>query len=155
DRAGRGVRRAAAWRHDGIAPGAQAAGRRGARKGAPAGPARLTAVARLDRVYVGSPAPSARRSGTRRARKPELRFRGCPGLGAPQRPGRPIMPKPTGFLRFFIGQFETLRLNAHNIGPSFICHHEVEYRGLEPLFMSFLVMLFFVWFAIEVRSQYP
>src|SRR5262249_6262696 len=64
------------------------------------------------------------------------------------------MPKHTGFLTFLIGRWEMLRLNAHNVGESFIGHQPVDYHGLEPIFMSLLVMFFFVWFSLEVRDQY-
>lgn len=64
------------------------------------------------------------------------------------------MPKHTGFLTYLLAQFPALRENAHNVGKSFIGHHEVEYRGLEPIFMSVLVILFIVYLASEVRGQF-
>lgn len=64
------------------------------------------------------------------------------------------MPKHTGFLTYLLAKFPALRENAHNVGTSVMGGHEVEYRGLEPIFMSLLVMLTIVWLAAEVRGQF-
>lgn len=64
------------------------------------------------------------------------------------------MPKHTGFLTYLLAKFPALRENAHNVGTSVMGGHEVEYRGLEPIFMSLLVMVTIVWLAAEVRSQF-
>ena len=64
------------------------------------------------------------------------------------------MPKHTGFLTYLLARFPALRENAHNVGSSVIGGHEVDYRGLEPIFMSLLVIVTLVWLAAEVRDQY-
>jgi len=64
------------------------------------------------------------------------------------------MPKHTGFLTYLLARFPALRENAHNVGSSVIGGHEVDYRGLEPIFMSLLVIVTLVWLAAEVRGQY-
>lgn len=63
------------------------------------------------------------------------------------------MPEHTGFLTYLLAKFPGLRENARNVGRTFIGGHEVDYRGLEPIFMSLLVMIVFVLLAIEVRGQ--
>jgi len=71
------------------------------------------------------------------------------------------MPKHTGFLTYLLSRSEALRANAHNVGHSFMtillgpkAGYVVEYRGLEPIFTSLLVIIFLVYFAIEVRGEY-
>lgn len=64
------------------------------------------------------------------------------------------MPEHTGFLTYLLAQLPGLRENAGNIGKTFIDHRRVDYRGLEPIFMSLLVIVLFVLLAIEVRGQY-
>jgi F-type H+-transporting ATPase subunit a len=64
------------------------------------------------------------------------------------------MPEHTGFLTYLLAKLPALRENAHNIGKTFIGHHPVDYRGLEPIVMSLLVIVFFVLLAGDVRSQY-
>lgn len=64
------------------------------------------------------------------------------------------MPKHTGFLTFLLGMFDTLRQNAKNVGQSFIGHQPVEYRGLEPIFMSLAVMVVFIALAVSVRGKF-
>ncbi|MEO7327794.1 MAG: F0F1 ATP synthase subunit A [Minicystis sp.] len=64
------------------------------------------------------------------------------------------MPEHTGFLTYLLATSETLRLNAHNVGESFVGHHPVEYRGLEPIFTSFLVIVLIVIMAASVRGEY-
>jgi F-type H+-transporting ATPase subunit a len=62
------------------------------------------------------------------------------------------MPKHTGFLTFLLAQFPALRENAENVGKSVMNGTPVEYRGLEPLFMSLLVMLAVIFMASRVRK---
>ncbi len=64
------------------------------------------------------------------------------------------MPEHTGFLTYLIARSETLRLNAHNVGESFIGHVPVDYHGLEPLFMSMLVIALVVYLAVTVRGEF-
>ena len=64
------------------------------------------------------------------------------------------MPKHTGFLTFLLGMSDTLRQNAKNVGASFLGHEPVEYRGLEPMFMSLLVMIVFITLAFFVRGKF-
>lgn len=64
------------------------------------------------------------------------------------------MPEHTGFLTYLLAKFPGLRENARNLGRSFIGHHQLDYRGVEPIFMSLLVIIVFVLLALEVRSQY-
>jgi F-type H+-transporting ATPase subunit a len=64
------------------------------------------------------------------------------------------MPEHTGFLTYFLAQFETLRHNAQNVGKTFIMHEQVTYRSIEPIFMSMLVLVFLVICAIEARGYY-
>lgn len=64
------------------------------------------------------------------------------------------MPKHTSFLTYILAKFPALRENAHNVGKTIIGHHEVDYRGLEPIFMSLFVMLLLTYLAVEVRAQF-
>lgn len=64
------------------------------------------------------------------------------------------MPKHTGFLTYLLAKWDALVHNAHNVGESFLNHHPVEYRGLEAIVMSLLVMLVVIYLAAEVRGQY-
>ncbi|MEJ7729326.1 MAG: F0F1 ATP synthase subunit A [Polyangiaceae bacterium] len=64
------------------------------------------------------------------------------------------MPEHTSFLTYLIAMSDALRNNAHNVGTTIIGGHHVDYRGLEPIFMSLLVVLTLVWLAAEVRGQY-
>lgn len=64
------------------------------------------------------------------------------------------MPEHTGFLTYLLAKFPFLRENARNLGKSFVGGHELDYRGLEPIFMSLLVMIVFVMLAADVRSQF-
>lgn len=71
------------------------------------------------------------------------------------------MPQHTGFLTYLLSWSTTLRENAHNVGYSFMtllmgpkAGYVVEYRGLEPIITSGLVMLFLIYFGIEVRAEY-
>ena len=64
------------------------------------------------------------------------------------------MPEHTGFLTYLLALSTTLRANAQNLGYSFIGHQQVEYRGLEPIFGSMLVMAFVVFLAASVRKDF-
>jgi F-type H+-transporting ATPase subunit a len=64
------------------------------------------------------------------------------------------MPKHTGFLTYLLSKVPALRENAHNLGDSFVGHHPVEYRGLEHVFTSMLVILVLIYLAAEVRVTY-
>ncbi len=64
------------------------------------------------------------------------------------------MPEHTGFLTYLLARFETLRQNAHNVGVSFVGHQQVEYRGLEPIFTSLLVIALVIFLAAGVRSEF-
>jgi len=64
------------------------------------------------------------------------------------------MPEHTGFLTYLLARSEVLRQNAHNVGQSFVGHHQVEYRGLEPIFTSILVIALVVFLAASVRSEF-
>jgi F-type H+-transporting ATPase subunit a len=68
---------------------------------------------------------------------------------APRTPD--AMPEHTSFLTYLLARFPALRENAHNVGLSFVGHHEVDYRGLEPIFMSLLVILLLAYLAGEAR----
>ena len=67
------------------------------------------------------------------------------------------MPKHTGFLTYLLAKFPALRENAHNLGDNFMGvlgfteRHPVEYRGLEAIFTSLLVILVLIYLAAEVR----
>jgi F-type H+-transporting ATPase subunit a len=63
------------------------------------------------------------------------------------------MPEHTGFLTYLLAASATLRDNAHNLGRSFIGHRLVEYRGLEPIFTSLLVIALVTWLGITVRDE--
>jgi len=64
------------------------------------------------------------------------------------------MPEHTGFLTYLLARLPGLRENAHNVGKTLIGGHEVDYRGLEPIFMSMLVILVLIYLAAEVRGQF-
>jgi F-type H+-transporting ATPase subunit a len=64
------------------------------------------------------------------------------------------MPEHTGFLTYLLAHLPGLRENAGNIGKTFIDHNRVDYRGLEPIFMSLLVIVLFVLLAGEVRGKF-
>lgn len=64
------------------------------------------------------------------------------------------MPEHTGFLTYLLARSEVLRQNAHNVGQSFVGHQQVEYRGLEPIFTSILVIALIVFLAASVRSEF-
>jgi F-type H+-transporting ATPase subunit a len=64
------------------------------------------------------------------------------------------MPEHTGFLTYLLAKLPGLRENAQNLGKTFIGGHEIDYRGVEPIFMSLLVIIVLVLLASEVRAQY-
>ena len=63
------------------------------------------------------------------------------------------MPEHTGFLTYLLALSKPLRENAHNVGQSFVGHQQVEYRGLEPIFTSLLVIALVIFLAAGVRSE--
>lgn len=63
------------------------------------------------------------------------------------------MPEHTTFLHYLIARLP-VRENASNLGKSFVGGHQVEYRGLEPLFMALIVMIVIALLAREVRGTY-
>jgi len=63
------------------------------------------------------------------------------------------MPEHTSLLTYLLAMSSTLRNNAANLGGSVPPPgHPVEYRGLEPIFASMLVIAFVVSMAIGVRG---
>lgn len=64
------------------------------------------------------------------------------------------MPSHTGFLTYLIAMFPALRENARNVGKTFLGHHDVEYRGIEPIFMAMIVMAFVILLAAGARKVY-
>jgi F-type H+-transporting ATPase subunit a len=64
------------------------------------------------------------------------------------------MPEHTGFLTYLLARLPGLRENAHNVGKTLIGGHEIDYRGLEPIFMSMLIILVLIYLASEVRGQF-
>jgi F-type H+-transporting ATPase subunit a len=64
------------------------------------------------------------------------------------------MPKHTGFLTYLFAQFPALKQNAHNIGATFYGGHHVDYRGLEPVLTSMLIMVVLIIAFGVVRGQY-
>jgi F-type H+-transporting ATPase subunit a len=64
------------------------------------------------------------------------------------------MPKHTGFLTYILALFPALKENASNVGKTVLGHEDVTYRGLEPIFMSMLLILLVVVLAISVRKTF-
>lgn len=64
------------------------------------------------------------------------------------------MPEHTSFLTFLVAHLPGLRENAKNLGTTFLGHKQVEYRGLEPIFSSMLVILVFIGLSLAVRNQW-
>jgi F-type H+-transporting ATPase subunit a len=64
------------------------------------------------------------------------------------------MPEHTGFLTYLLARLPGLRENAHNVGKTILGGHEVDYRGLEPIFMSMLIILLLIYLASEVRGEF-
>lgn len=64
------------------------------------------------------------------------------------------MPEHTSFITYLLSMFPALRENAHNLGGTFPPPgHPVEYRGLEPIFGSILVIAFVIFLAAGVRGE--
>ena len=66
------------------------------------------------------------------------------------------MPEHTSFLTYLLSRLPGLRENAHNLGTAILppSDHAVEYRGLEPIFASILVIAFVVYLAAGVRGEF-
>jgi len=64
------------------------------------------------------------------------------------------MPKHTGFLTYLLALFPALKENASNVGKTVLGHEDVTYRGLEPIFMSMLLIVLVVILAGVVRSKF-
>ena len=64
------------------------------------------------------------------------------------------MPKHTGFLTYLLALFPALKENASNVGKTVLGHEDVAYRGLEPIFMSMLLILLVVLLASRVRATF-
>jgi F-type H+-transporting ATPase subunit a len=64
------------------------------------------------------------------------------------------MPKHTGFLTYLLAQFPALKENANNVGKTVFRGDDVTYRGLEPIFMSMLVILLVIVLASRVRAKF-
>jgi F-type H+-transporting ATPase subunit a len=67
------------------------------------------------------------------------------------------MPEHTSFLTYILSWFPAFRENAKNLGAPLLppdAHGVVEYRGLEPIFASILVMGFVIWLAASVRGEF-
>jgi F-type H+-transporting ATPase subunit a len=64
------------------------------------------------------------------------------------------MPEHTSFLTYLLARFPALRENAHNLGMGFPAPgHSVEYRALEPIAASLLVILLVLWLAAGSRGE--
>src|SRR5687767_2612179 len=64
------------------------------------------------------------------------------------------MPEHTGFLTYLLAKLPGLRENAHNVGHTFLGGHHIDYRGLEPIFTSMLVILVIIYLGAEARGEY-
>ena len=65
------------------------------------------------------------------------------------------MPEHTSFITYLLAMFPALRENAHNLGETFPPPGQhVEYRGLEPIFGSVLVIALVIFLAGGVRSEF-
>ena len=67
------------------------------------------------------------------------------------------MPEHTSFLTYILALLPALRENAKNLGTPLLppeATNHVEYRGLEPIFASALVMGFIVYLAASVRGEF-
>ncbi|MFO0588956.1 MAG: F0F1 ATP synthase subunit A [Polyangiaceae bacterium] len=69
------------------------------------------------------------------------------------------MPKHTGFLTYLLAMFPALKQNASNVGKTAMtslgmANEEVTYRGLEPIFMSMILILLVIILASRVRSTF-
>ena len=63
------------------------------------------------------------------------------------------MPEHTTFLHYLLARLPGLRENAHNLGTALVppSAHAVEYRHLEPILASMLVMAFVLYLASSVQ----
>ena len=66
------------------------------------------------------------------------------------------MPEHTSFLHYLLAMLPGLRQNAHNLGTALLppSAHSVEYRHLEPILASVLVMAFVLYLASSVRGEF-
>jgi F-type H+-transporting ATPase subunit a len=66
------------------------------------------------------------------------------------------MPEHTSFITYILALMPGLRANAHNLGTALLppSEHGVDYRGLEPIFASMLVIAFVVYLAAGVRGEF-
>ena len=66
------------------------------------------------------------------------------------------MPEHTSFLTYLLARLPGLRENAHALGGPILPpgDHTVEYRALEPIFGSLLVILFVIYLAATVRGEF-
>ena len=64
------------------------------------------------------------------------------------------MPEHTSFLTYLLARLPGLRENAHALGGPILPPggHPVDYRGLEPIFGSLLVIIFVIYLAAGVRG---
>jgi F-type H+-transporting ATPase subunit a len=64
------------------------------------------------------------------------------------------MPEHASLITYLLAMSETLRVNAQNLGTTFPPPgHHVDYRGLEPIFASMLVIAFVLFLAAGVRGE--
>jgi F-type H+-transporting ATPase subunit a len=67
------------------------------------------------------------------------------------------MPEHTSFLTYILALLPGLRENARNLGVALIPPSDhptpVDYRALEPIFASLLVMIFVIYLSAGVRSE--
>jgi len=63
------------------------------------------------------------------------------------------MPEHTTFFTYLLSRFPALQENAHNIGFSFIGHHEATWRSFEPLGTAVLVILLVTLLALRTRAK--
>lgn len=66
------------------------------------------------------------------------------------------MPEHTSFLTYLLAKLPGLRENAHNLGTAILPpgDHHVDYKGLEPIFASILVIAFVIYLAAGVRGEF-
>ena len=63
------------------------------------------------------------------------------------------MPNHTTFLTYLFAMFPALQQNAHNLGSSFIGHHDPTWRSWEPLLTSLIVMVGVILLAWQARTK--
>jgi F-type H+-transporting ATPase subunit a len=66
------------------------------------------------------------------------------------------MPEHTSWITILLSFVPAFRENARNLGSAFLPPggHQVEYRALEPIFASILVMVFVGYLAAGVRGEF-